>query len=100
MKKIIHTGKYHIYQMSKNKLQMNDANINTHNPIFRVLYRMNTRPTTYTQYKLNQLHNSEQLHTAEKIKPTQQQDAINTITAVTEQQNMTCNIYLINTTLT
>jgi hypothetical protein len=34
--------KYHTYKISKNNLQMNDTNIDTHNPIFRVLEEMNT----------------------------------------------------------
>jgi hypothetical protein len=41
--KHLHTlTKYHIYKISKNNLQMNDTNINTHNPIFRVLQEVNT----------------------------------------------------------
>jgi hypothetical protein len=33
--------KYHIYMISKNTLQMNDTDIDTHNPIFRALQEMN-----------------------------------------------------------
>jgi hypothetical protein len=35
-------GKYHIYKVSKNNLQMNDTDIDTHNPISRALQEMNT----------------------------------------------------------
>lgn len=34
--------KYHIDNISKNNLQMNDINIDTHNQIFRALHKMNT----------------------------------------------------------
>jgi hypothetical protein len=35
--------KHHIHKISKNKLQMNDTNIDIHNPIFRALQEKNTR---------------------------------------------------------
>jgi hypothetical protein len=33
--------KYHIYKISKNRLHVNDTNIDTHNPIFRILQEIN-----------------------------------------------------------
>jgi hypothetical protein len=35
--------KYHIYKMSKNRLHINDTYIDVCNPIFEVLYELNTR---------------------------------------------------------
>jgi hypothetical protein len=34
--------KYQTYKISKNNLQMTDANVDTHNPIFRTLQEMST----------------------------------------------------------
>jgi hypothetical protein len=34
--------KYHVHKNGKNNLQMNDTDIDTHNPIFRALQEMNT----------------------------------------------------------
>jgi hypothetical protein len=34
--------KYHIYKICKNDFLMTDTNIDTHNPIFRTLHKMNT----------------------------------------------------------
>jgi hypothetical protein len=35
--------KYHIYEMSRNRLHMNDTYINIHNPIFEALPELNAR---------------------------------------------------------
>jgi hypothetical protein len=35
--------KCHIYKMSKDRLQMSDTYINTHNPIFEVIQELNNR---------------------------------------------------------
>jgi hypothetical protein len=35
--------KYHIYMLSRNRLYMNDAQIDTYNPIFKVLQELDTR---------------------------------------------------------
>jgi hypothetical protein len=35
--------KYHIYEICKYNLHMNDANIDTHNPIFEALHNIYTR---------------------------------------------------------
>jgi hypothetical protein len=34
--------KYHIYKISKDNLQMNDTNIDAHNPVFNALQETNT----------------------------------------------------------
>jgi hypothetical protein len=34
---------YHIYKLSKDNIQMNDTNTDTHNPIFKALQETNTR---------------------------------------------------------
>jgi hypothetical protein len=34
---------YHIYKISKDNLQMNEANTDMHNPIFKALHETNTR---------------------------------------------------------
>jgi hypothetical protein len=38
--------KYHIYNVSKNNLHMNDTNTDTYNPIFEELYNTLTSPTS------------------------------------------------------
>jgi hypothetical protein len=48
--------KYHIYKISKDNMHINDANIDTHNQVFRALQEMDTnkqhtRPTPYTKTK-------------------------------------------------
>jgi hypothetical protein len=35
--------KYHIYEIGKDNLQMNDTNIDIHNPIFKTLHRIYTK---------------------------------------------------------
>jgi hypothetical protein len=35
--------KYHIYNMSKDGLQMNDTYIDTHNPVFEMIQEVNSR---------------------------------------------------------
>jgi hypothetical protein len=35
--------KYHIYEIGKDNLQMNDTNIHIHNPIFKTLHRIHTK---------------------------------------------------------
>jgi hypothetical protein len=35
--------RYYIYEISKDNLHMNDTNIDTHNPIFKSLYRNCTK---------------------------------------------------------
>jgi hypothetical protein len=35
--------KYHIYEMSKDNLRMNDTNIDIHNPIFKTLHKIYTK---------------------------------------------------------
>jgi hypothetical protein len=35
--------KYYMYKDSRDNLQMNDMNTDTHNPIFKALQEMNTR---------------------------------------------------------
>jgi hypothetical protein len=35
--------KYHIYKISRENIQMNDTNTDTHNPIFQALHETNTR---------------------------------------------------------
>jgi hypothetical protein len=34
--------KYYIYKLSKNKQNMNDTHVDTHNPIFEILQELNT----------------------------------------------------------
>jgi hypothetical protein len=36
-------GKYYIYKVSKDNLQMNDTNMDVNNPVFKTLQEMNTR---------------------------------------------------------
>jgi hypothetical protein len=36
-------GKYHIYEICKFNLHMNDTNIDIHNPIFKTLHRIYTK---------------------------------------------------------
>jgi hypothetical protein len=51
--------KYHLYKISKNNLQMNDTNIDTHNPIKK------KKAATHTQHKrINPTHqqNMHQTH--------------------------------------
>jgi hypothetical protein len=43
MKHLNTLEKYHAYKISRNKLQIIDANFDTHNPIFRAVQEMNTR---------------------------------------------------------
>jgi hypothetical protein len=35
--------KYHIYKISRDNIQRNDTNTDTHNPIFKALHETNTR---------------------------------------------------------
>jgi hypothetical protein len=35
--------KYHIYKISRDNIQMNDTNTDTHKPIFKALHETNTR---------------------------------------------------------
>jgi hypothetical protein len=50
--------KYHIYKTSKEGLQMNDAYIDTHNPIREVIQEINDRERQKTHYKRKEQSNS------------------------------------------
>jgi hypothetical protein len=42
--------KYHIYEISKNNLQKNDTDIDTHNPTFRALQKRTPGNITHSLY--------------------------------------------------
>jgi hypothetical protein len=70
---------YHIYNIRKNNLKINDTNIDTHNSIFRALQEINTRyqhtrPMSYIKTEPTTQKHSEQLHTTHKDKSTHQQN--------------------------